>query len=120
MEKKMMAFFGLVITVVLLNACPAIGECYGELVELLPCATFIMGPGIGQPPEMCCSGMQHVVAEADTIEKRRSICQCLKDKAVGASVKVDPEKIKHTTKACGVKIPIPIDPNVDCNTIPMF
>ncbi|PRQ28317.1 putative plant lipid transfer protein/Par allergen [Rosa chinensis] len=116
MEKKMMTFAGLVIMVVVLNACPAIGGCDEALVELLPCATFVLGPGVGEPPSLCCAGLKHVVAGADTSEKRRSLCQCLKEKAVGAGVKVDPEKLKHVTDACGVKIPIPIDPNVDCST----
>ncbi|XP_050371572.1 non-specific lipid-transfer protein-like [Argentina anserina] len=115
-----MAFAGLVTMVIVLNASPTIGECYGALVELLPCATFVMGPGLRQPPEMCCSGMQHVVAGADTTEKRRSLCQCLKDHAVAASVKVDPAKIKHATEVCGVEIPILLDPNVDCSKIDAF
>lgn len=111
-----MCFAGLVIMAIVLNACPAIGGCEEALLELLPCASFVLGPGTGDPGTMCCAGIKLVVSGADTTEKRRSLCQCLKDKAVGSGVKVDPAKLKHIPDACGVKIPIPLDPNVDCST----
>ncbi|XP_062014823.1 non-specific lipid-transfer protein 3-like [Rosa rugosa] len=120
MEKKIMTFAALVIMVVVLNACPAIGGCDEALVELLPCATFVMGPAEGTPPPACCEGMKHVVGGADTAENRRSLCQCLKDTAVKNEVKIKPENIKHAVDACGVKILVPIDPNIDCSKIPAF
>ncbi|XP_062013765.1 non-specific lipid-transfer protein 1-like [Rosa rugosa] len=120
MEKKMMTFAGLVIMVVVLNACPAIGGCDAELVKLLPCATFVMGPAVGKAPPECCEGVKNVLHGADTNEKRRSLCQCLKDTAVGAEVKITPEKLKNVTDPCGVEVPIPGIISFDCNTIPVF
>ncbi|XP_050368807.1 non-specific lipid-transfer protein AP10-like [Argentina anserina] len=120
MEKQIMLFSGLAIMVVILNACPAIGQCDADIVEMLPCATFVMGPAVGKPPPECCEGVKLVLDKADNEEKRRSLCQCLKDEAIKAEVKIIPEKLMNITGPCEIKVPIPTDPNVDCKTVPVF
>ncbi|KAL6206545.1 PREDICTED: non-specific lipid-transfer protein 1-like [Fragaria vesca subsp. vesca] len=120
MEKKMMVIAGLVTMVVVLNVCPANGRCDAEITEMLPCGSFIMGPAIGKPPPECCEGVKKVLDGANNEAKRRSLCQCLKDEAIGAGLRIIPGKLKNITGPCEIKLPIPKSPNVDCKKIPVF
>ncbi|WRX27521.1 hypothetical protein QQP08_020008 [Theobroma cacao] len=53
-------------------------------------------------------------AAASTTEARRDLCECFEKNAPGYGVK--PEKAKLLPGLCGVTVPVPIDPSVNCTT----
>ncbi|GLU15628.1 hypothetical protein SLE2022_321010 [Rubroshorea leprosula] len=69
------------------------------------------------PSGLCCVGLSNLNHEASTTKDRRDLCHCLKDAAPGFGV--IPERAKELPQKCGVRIRVPIDPDIDCDTIPM-
>ncbi len=120
MEKEMMGWsalaFGLVILV--FSVCPSNAirpiTCIEALTSLLPCQPFLVGFGPETPGFPCCFGVQNVVKKATTTEIRRALCECFKESAKSLGVK--PERAKLIPKSCGVTVPVPIGPNVNCTT----
>ncbi|XP_041023150.1 non-specific lipid-transfer protein 1-like [Juglans microcarpa x Juglans regia] len=118
MEKKMRGLsaltFGFVILI--LSACHSEAmTCPEALVILLPCKPFLEGALPDSPNFLCCLGVQKLTQEASTTETRRAVCQCLKNATLGFHINLD--RAKQIPQLCHINDPIPIDPNVDCNTL---
>ncbi|KAG7963070.1 hypothetical protein I3843_09G099600 [Carya illinoinensis] len=117
MEKKMRGLsalaFGFVILI--LSACHSEAmTCPEALMILLPCKPFVEGAGSDSPGLLCCLGVQKLTQEASTPETRRAVCQCVKNAA--QEFHIDLGKAKQIPQLCHINDPIPIDPEVDCNT----
>ncbi|KAI4295975.1 hypothetical protein L6164_035968 [Bauhinia variegata] len=92
-------------------------SCTQALVELLPCKDYLMGSGPDQPPVACCQNAQALYQQATSTQIRRDLCNCLKNAAAQMGVNVD--RAKNLAPACGISLPFPIDPKIDCNTVPL-
>lgn len=121
-EKKKMArcllAFGLVILVVAGSASRVHAmSCSQAVTTLMPCLPFAVGSD-PKPTAPCCLGVKTVNDQATTKEDRRALCECFKKAAPALGVK--PEKVKQLPDLCGIKVPVPIDPNIDCNKYSFF
>ncbi|KAI3456488.1 hypothetical protein Pfo_013151 [Paulownia fortunei] len=88
-------------------------SCTEALTELLPCQAFLMGNG--RITISCCQGVQALRQVAAAQTDQRAICRCLKQAALSANV--NPMKVKALTQFCKIYVPVPIDPNFNCNAI---
>ncbi|XP_038688633.1 non-specific lipid-transfer protein 1-like [Tripterygium wilfordii] len=89
-------------------------SCTQSLLSLLPCLPFFTTP-IPMPSVQCCVAVASLNLEANTKEIRQELCNCFK--SAFTSYGVLPEKAKQVPQLCNVPVPVPIDPNIDCNTI---
>ncbi|XVF27971.1 hypothetical protein REPUB_Repub14bG0155300 [Reevesia pubescens] len=118
MEKKMMGLswflgvFGLVALVATADYSVQALTCQQAITTLLPCQPFLTGVAPA-PIDPCCFAVVNVNAEATTTQARRDLCQCFKKAAPAFGVK--PDKAKQLPQLCGVTVPVPIDPSVNCN-----
>ncbi|KAK4594279.1 hypothetical protein RGQ29_018102 [Quercus rubra] len=119
MEKKTMSClvlaFGLMIILVLnSSASPSDGiTCEEALTQLITCNPYFLGIG-PSPSPICCKGVQNVSQQANTTTIRRSLCECFETAA--KAFQIIPERLKQLPQLCKVKVPVPLDPTVDCNT----
>ncbi|KAI3713172.1 hypothetical protein L1987_71745 [Smallanthus sonchifolius] len=87
----------------------------GELATMLaPCMDYLRSGG--SPSANCCSGVRRVQDATQSQADRKIACNCAKSAAGQLKVQVD--AASSLPGKCGVSVTIPIDPNVDCNTIP--
>ncbi|KAL7130340.1 hypothetical protein ABFS83_13G127100 [Erythranthe nasuta] len=98
------------------GVAPANGTvlCTQALEYLMPCQPFLMG--VGDITTACCLGAQALshatsASPADT----KSVCQCLKQ--VASSVDVNQDKAKQLPQLCKISVPVPIQPDVNCDAI---
>ncbi|KAB1221744.1 Non-specific lipid-transfer protein [Morella rubra] len=118
MEKMMgcaVLVFGLMVLVLNATAIsPNDITCADAVKALLPCQSFLVGTGpVTAPPSSdCCQGAQSVLKEANTPETLRALCVCFKDAA--KKLGVNPDRAGSIPKFCDMKVPVPIDPDVDC------
>lgn len=88
-------------------------SCNDAVSDLLPCQPFLVGSQ-QNPTVGCCTGVNIVFHMADTTQNRRDLCECLKKLA--AQIGVKPERAKALPQFCGIGLPFPMDPNVDCKS----
>ncbi|XP_021294985.1 non-specific lipid-transfer protein 1-like [Herrania umbratica] len=109
-------YLGVVGLVVLVSTASSVHgmTCQQALTELSPCGPFLrdMAPSPAAP---CCTAVSDVNAAASTTQARRDLCECFEKNASAYGVK--PEKAKLLPGLCGVTVPVPIDPTVNCKTI---
>ncbi|KAI3824048.1 hypothetical protein L1987_05495 [Smallanthus sonchifolius] len=88
----------------------------GDLSNMLsPCLPYLRS-GSGSPTKACCDGAKKVAGATKSQADRRAVCNCVK--GASAQLKVRPDAAKSLPGKCGVSTSIPINPNVNCNTIP--
>ncbi|EOY04044.1 PREDICTED: non-specific lipid-transfer protein A [Theobroma cacao] len=121
MDKKVMGFpwsiglgvVGLVILVATAYAVDAM-TCQQAITTLMPCQPFLTGAAPA-PTVPCCLAVSNVNTAATTTQARRDLCECFEKAAPGFGVK--PEKAKQLPQLCGVTVPVPIDPTINCKDI---
>ncbi|XP_024975673.1 non-specific lipid-transfer protein AP10-like [Cynara cardunculus var. scolymus] len=81
---------------------------------LSPCLNYLKSGG--SPPQACCAGARRVQAATRSQADRRTVCNCAKSAA--AQMKIRPDAASSLPGKCRIATSIPINPNVNCNTIP--
>ncbi|XP_030927964.1 non-specific lipid-transfer protein A-like [Quercus lobata] len=121
MEKKIMSCsvlaFGLMIILVL-NASATAADgitCEEALTQLITCQPYFLGFG-SKPSRTCCKGAENISQQANTTTIRRSLCECFENAA--KAFQLIPERLKQLPQLCKIQVPVPLDPTVDCNTVP--
>ncbi|CAI0539916.1 unnamed protein product [Linum tenue] len=99
-------------TSTLVNGQAAGVTCPGALLQLLPCLPFLTKQA-PSPSTQCCSNVKLLNDEANTAAIRQQLCKCFKPAII--TYRVDPPVAKALPSLCGVNVPVPIDPNIDCN-----
>ncbi|KAL9236148.1 hypothetical protein vseg_010850 [Gypsophila vaccaria] len=78
------------------------------------CMSYLKGaPG---PSALCCAGIKRLNGLAQTSPDRKTACQCLKS-AAGAISGINYNIAAGLPGKCGVSIPYPISPSVDCTKV---
>ncbi|KAF8009677.1 hypothetical protein BT93_J0616 [Corymbia citriodora subsp. variegata] len=90
--------------------------CQEALTILVPCGPFARGMAPPPPSKACCSSMRTLAGKATTRADRIALCNCYQK--LPPSLGLKPDRVKAIPKYCKVKISIPFDPKVNCNTIP--
>ncbi|GMI85529.1 lipid transfer protein 4 [Hibiscus trionum] len=88
-------------------------SCQEALTALMPCQPYLTGGAAGPVPP-CCQAVADINAAATTTLARRELCRCF-EKA-GPSLGVIPDKAKQLPQKCGISVPVPIDPTINCDT----
>ncbi|KAL3627444.1 hypothetical protein CASFOL_028807 [Castilleja foliolosa] len=88
-------------------------SCTQAVEYLMPCQSFLMG--IGEITPTCCQGAQALAKATVSPADRKSVCQCLKQIALSINVNVD--KAKKLPELCNIKVPVPLQPDVNCDTL---
>ncbi|KAE8684671.1 putative Nonspecific lipid-transfer protein [Hibiscus syriacus] len=88
-------------------------SCEDALTALMPCRPFLT-TGVDSPDPPCCQAVATVTASATTTLARRELCRCF-EKA-GPALGVIPDKAKQLPQKCGISVPVPIDPTINCDT----
>ena len=119
MEKKMMGClalaFGLMILVLNASASPSNDiTCQAAITDLMPCQPFLVGSGPATPSFTCCEGAQNILNQATTTATRRALCECFKNAAKAFGI--NPDRSKKLPQLCKINVPVPLDPNVDCQS----
>ncbi|KAI3456491.1 hypothetical protein Pfo_013154, partial [Paulownia fortunei] len=91
------------------NAVP----CSQAIMTLLPCKDYLVGQA-NSVTVQCCQGANSLNNMVNTKPDLRSLCECLKQAAAGLRVIVD--RAKALPQICTIRVPVPIDPNVDCSS----
>ncbi|GLT51452.1 hypothetical protein SLA2020_248610 [Shorea laevis] len=88
-------------------------SCAEVLNSLTPCQSYLTG-GAKSPTVACCLSLGKVNKAASTTQDRRDVCFCFKNAApvLGGIL----TKAKSLVQLCALIPPLPIDPNIDCNT----
>ncbi|GKV14931.1 hypothetical protein SLEP1_g25732 [Rubroshorea leprosula] len=107
---------GIILAMVGSRCVHATISCSDAIVTLTRCKPFLTR-GSRFPSVLCCVVLSNLNHEASTNQDRRDLCHCLKDAAPGFGV--IPERAKELPQKCGVQIRVPIDSDIDCDTIPM-
>ncbi|XP_030456884.2 non-specific lipid-transfer protein 2-like [Syzygium oleosum] len=89
--------------------------CGENIADLLPLLPFLKGSN-PLPTTLCCHAVQTVQKLANAKQIRRDQCECFKKAALGLGV--DPGKAKALPERCHIHLPVPIDPKIDCSTVP--
>ncbi|KAI7742491.1 hypothetical protein M8C21_019411 [Ambrosia artemisiifolia] len=85
----------------------------GALTGMLsPCLPYLRSGGA--PTRGCCDGAKRLLGATRTQADRRTACNCAK--AAAPQLKVRPDFASSLPGKCGITTPIPINPNVNCNT----
>ena len=119
MEKKMMRClalaFGLMILVLNASASPSNDiTCQAAVTDLMPCQPFLVGFGPATPSFTCCEGAQNILNQATTTATRRALCDCFKNAAKAFGI--NPDRAIQLPQLCKINVPVPLDPNVDCQS----
>ncbi|XP_073154154.1 non-specific lipid-transfer protein 1-like [Henckelia pumila] len=111
-------FIGILVLSMVVANMPGLTQsisCAEALEFLLPCQSFLMGSGDISVP--CCQGTKALSQASSTQADRQSVCQCLKQAA--ASVNVNVDRAKQLPQLCNVSVPVPVQPDVNCDAIPV-
>ncbi|KAK9167944.1 hypothetical protein Syun_000084 [Stephania yunnanensis] len=103
----------LAMAVVLAPEAEAAITCGLVVSKLSPCINYLR-TGAGPPPP-CCSGVKSLLSSATTPADRRTACGCLKQAASSSAIKQ--QFAAQLPGKCGVSIPYPISPSVDCSKV---
>ncbi|KAL5773169.1 hypothetical protein ACOSP7_012793 [Xanthoceras sorbifolium] len=97
----LLALTAIVVMVVMsANCVQAAVTCADALTTIMPCKPFLVD-GADKPTDM-----------ASNPADRREICECFKKAA--PAMGVDPAKAEALPGLCGVQLPFPIKPDIDC------
>ncbi|KAF5763814.1 Non-specific lipid-transfer protein AP10 [Helianthus annuus] len=88
--------------------------CNDVTGNLTPCLPYLRSGG--KPTPACCAGAKKLLGATRTQADRRTACKCAKTAA--PQLKVRPDMASSLPGKCGISTSIPINPNVNCNTIP--
>ncbi|XP_022867164.1 non-specific lipid-transfer protein 1-like [Olea europaea var. sylvestris] len=88
--------------------------CSDVIKDLKPCLNYLKS-GSGSPPSDCCAGASSLVSSATSTADKQAACACLKTAAKSISFK--PELAKSLPGKCGISLPYPISPSVDCSKV---
>lgn len=92
-------------------------NCSQVVSYLFPCLGYVQGmqPLTGS----CCNGVRSLNAAARSREDRRTTCSCLMRTASGVRG-IQPGLISDIPGKCGVAVPYPINPSIDCSRQVLF
>ncbi|KAJ0432982.1 putative plant lipid transfer protein/Par allergen [Helianthus annuus] len=103
------------ITMALVMVHPTEAISCGELAGMLsPCISYLRSGG--SPSANCCSGAKKVQGAIQSQADRRTACNCAKNAAGQLQVRAD--AASGLPGKCGISVNVPMNPNVDCNSIP--
>ncbi|TKY46730.1 Non-specific lipid-transfer protein AP10 [Spatholobus suberectus] len=103
--------FGLVVTT-LCGEGQADGVCHDARPIFIYCLSYFgLGP---PPPRLCCEGVASMFESVNTPQRRRTVCQCLKNYT--AFFRYDPEKAKQLPQYCNITSYFNIDPRQNCSS----
>ncbi|CAI9764644.1 unnamed protein product [Fraxinus pennsylvanica] len=88
--------------------------CNDVVKDLKPCINYLKS-GSGLPPADCCAGASNLASSATSTADKQTACNCLKNTAKSINIKV--ELAKSLPGNCGISLPYPISPSVDCTKI---
>lgn len=86
-------------------------SCMQAVEYLMPCQSFLMG--FGSITTACCAGAQGLAKVTTSAADTKSACECLKQVAVWVNVNHD--KAEQLPQLCNVKVPVPVQPDVNCD-----
>ncbi|XP_011096024.1 probable non-specific lipid-transfer protein 3 [Sesamum indicum] len=90
-------------------------SCLDAITRLMPCQSYLLGFSSSVSVQ-CCQGAaslnQLVGSDRGQL---KPLCQCLKQTAVSIGVNVD--RAKQLPQLCKITVPVPIDPNVNCDSL---
>ncbi|KAL8248734.1 hypothetical protein R6Q59_005602 [Mikania micrantha] len=89
-------------------------NCNDLTSMLAPCMNYLKSGG--SPTHECCDGAKKVQGATKSQADRRTACKCAKNAA--GQLKVRPDAANSLPGKCGISTSIPIDPSVNCDTIP--
>ncbi|XP_021911034.1 non-specific lipid-transfer protein 3-like [Carica papaya] len=92
-------------------------DCGEALAALMPCRSFLVGEGPDKPSAPCCAAVQTVYKMAGSTKDRRDLCTCFVKAA--PSIGVKPERAEELPHDCGITLPFPIVPDINCSSIPV-
>ncbi|XWS75531.1 hypothetical protein CRYUN_Cryun01aG0097900 [Craigia yunnanensis] len=107
-----LGIFGLIMILVAKSKSVDAITCQQAITTLLPCQPFLTGTAPA-PIVPCCLAVAKVNAAATTTLARRELCRCFEKYAPALGVM--PEKAKQLPQLCGVSVPVPIDPSINCD-----
>nr|XP_043608139.1 non-specific lipid-transfer protein AP10-like [Erigeron canadensis] len=81
---------------------------------LAPCLNYLKNGGT--PTSSCCNGARQVQGATRSQADRRAACKCAKSAAGKYQVRGD--AVSSLPGKCGISTTIPINPSVNCNSIP--
>ncbi|KAK8541747.1 hypothetical protein V6N13_137659 [Hibiscus sabdariffa] len=119
MEKKFMGLswslgaLGLIMILFVKSKSVDAISCQDALTALMPCKPYLTA-GAPTPTPSCCQAVATINAAATTTLARRELCRCF-EKA-GPALGVIPDKAKLLPQKCGISVPVPIDPKINCDT----
>lgn len=90
------------------NAIP----CGQAIAKLMPCKPYLVGQANSVPPQ-CCVGASTLNGMVTSKPELRDLCKCLKQTA--AELRVNVDRAKALPGICHITVPVPIDPNVNCD-----
>ncbi|KAE8704554.1 putative Nonspecific lipid-transfer protein [Hibiscus syriacus] len=86
--------------------------CEKAIATLMPCKPYLT-TSEPSPTLACCQAVASVNASGSTTQSRRDLCECFQKNAHAYGVIAD--KAKQLPGLCGVLVPVPIYPSVDCH-----
>ncbi|KAL8032895.1 hypothetical protein ABFX02_13G127000 [Erythranthe guttata] len=91
-------------------------SCDEAVKKLIPCQPFLAGAANGVTVQ-CCDGARSLdQLGKSNPEEVKAICQCLKN-AAAAATGVNADRAKQLPGLCNINLPVPIDPNVNCDRL---
>ncbi|KAL3627440.1 hypothetical protein CASFOL_028803 [Castilleja foliolosa] len=88
-------------------------SCIDTITMLMPCQPFLMGNG-NDVTVPCCQGAESLSQLVSSNRNElKDTCQCIKQAA--AAMGVDVARAKQIPQLCNISVPVPIDPNVNCD-----
>ncbi|OWM87679.1 hypothetical protein CDL15_Pgr022792 [Punica granatum] len=107
--------FGFLVIAVITSsrATADIISCGDAIAALIPCEAFLLGSSLPTPSSDCCSGARNLESMANTVEKRRALCQCFEQTSPSFGVK--PDRVNSLPLYCKLKITLPAEPHYDCS-----
>ncbi|KAL4272680.1 hypothetical protein GQ457_13G014960 [Hibiscus cannabinus] len=112
MENKLKVGVKVIVGLVALVLTVEAMTCRDAINTMLFCIPYLTTEP--SPTLVCCQSVAIVNASATTTQSRRELCQCFENNAPAFGVV--PDKAKQLPGLCGVRVPVPIDLNVDCQS----
>ncbi|KAJ0095543.1 hypothetical protein Patl1_17315 [Pistacia atlantica] len=108
------AMAGLIILIILAPESEGAISCNDVIKDLKPCVNYLKS-GSGNPPAACCAGASALASAASNAADKKTACGCIKT----AAQKTNPNsKLAQALPGnCGITLPVPISPTVDCSKI---
>ncbi|XP_027345388.1 non-specific lipid-transfer protein AP10-like [Abrus precatorius] len=119
-EKKVMGFVMLIALIlgVMVTSCESkYVKCAKASPLLVNCVPYFGSSRTWPPPKICCEGAAQAIRDSNVnTESRRIFCECLK--SYTAFYHFDPVRVKGLPEKCNITPSFPVDPLMDCNSIP--